>query len=349
MNKSPFVVDKFASQMYQNGIPSEKWHDAFEEKLLIKKLSNIFGVSLIVQVVSSLIISGVILIFINILKHFAHLYFPDIYNNNKPLTENVLNLYMYIIYMFTAFAVMAFMLKKNPLKAINARRIEKPVLILPTIIVSMLFYTLGIFLTSLIQSYLSVIHLKTEVPDFAMPTQPAAIVFYILMICVFAPLLEEFIFRGLILQSLRKFGDVFAIVISAMLFGLMHGNLLQAPFAFIAALAFGYFVIKLNSIWVSVIAHCFINTSSVAMDLIQKAFGANTADTVSKIAFAAILILSALCMLILKQTGYFDKNKLADTSILPFGIKFRALILAPGFLVFAAAVLTEIIITTRII
>jgi membrane protease YdiL (CAAX protease family) len=349
MSKSPYSLNKFASQMCQNGIPYDKWQDAFEEKRLLKQLSNIFSVSLIVQVASSVLVSGAVVVFIMVLKYAAQLYFPAIYNSNKPVIENALTLYMYITYMFVAFAVMAFMLKKNPLKAINARRIEKPALIIPAVIISLLFYSLGIIATTLIELYMALLHLKTQVPAFTMPTQPIAMVLYIITICVCAPLIEEFIFRGLVLQSLRKFGDVFAIVMSALLFGLMHGNLLQSPFAFVTALAFGYFVIKLNTIWVSVISHCIINSSSVAIELVQKQFGEKYINTLSLLIFAGILIFSALSILILIKVNFFNKYKLNNPSILPFRMKFKAVISAPGFIVFASAVLTEIILTTRII
>ena len=52
-------------------------------------------------------------------------------------------------------------------------------------------------------------------------------------IAVVPPLVEEFACRGLILGSLQKFGNGFAIVCSAILFGLMHGNFRQIPFAFL--------------------------------------------------------------------------------------------------------------------
>ena len=349
MSNSPKSLNKFAFQMYQNGIPSEKWQEAYDEKQQIKRLSNIFGASLSVQFVSSIIVSFALSLLVLVLKYFAHIYFPAIYNGNKPLLENAFTLYMYITYMFIAFAVMAYMLKKNPLKEINARRIKKPALILPAVIISLLFYAVGTIVSILIEQYMAVIHLKTVVSGFKMPTQTSAIVFYVLTICVFAPLLEEFIFRGLILQSLRKFGDVFAIVISALLFGLMHGNLMQAPFAFVTALAFGYFVIKFNSIWVSVIAHCVINSSSVALDFFQNKLGAANTSIIILMILGGILIFSALSALILIRTDFFKENKLKNPSIFTPNLKFKSLIFTPWFIVFVGIVLLEITLTTKII
>jgi hypothetical protein len=152
-----------------------------------------------------------------------------------------------------------------------------------------------------------------------------------------------------VLQSLRKFGDVFSIVISALLFGLMHGNLMQAPFAFVTALAFGYFVIKFNSIWVSVIAHCVINSSTVALEFFQNKFGAANASILTLSILVGILIFSSLSVLIFNKTGFFKENKLQNSSIFTANLKFKALILTPGFIIFACVVLAEIILTTRTI
>ena len=55
-----------------------------------------------------------------------------------------------------------------------------------------------------------------------------------------APISEELIFRGFVLRSLRPYGKRFAILGSAFLFGLFHGNLLQTPYAFLVGLVLGY-------------------------------------------------------------------------------------------------------------
>ena len=68
-------------------------------------------------------------------------------------------------------------------------------------------------------------------------------ILYIISIAVIPPLTEEFAFRGIILGKLRKFGDTFAILMSAVLFGLLHGNIIQIPFAFVIGIVFGFITI----------------------------------------------------------------------------------------------------------
>lgn len=68
-----------------------------------------------------------------------------------------------------------------------------------------------------------------------------------------APITEELLFRGLILRSLMPYGKKFAVLCSAFLFGIYHGNLAQTPFAFLAGLVLGYVASEYNIIWAMVI------------------------------------------------------------------------------------------------
>ena len=76
-------------------------------------------------------------------------------------------------------------------------------------------------------------------------------------------LLEELVFRGFILQPLRRYGDWFAIITSALLFGLIHGNMTQAPFAILAGIALGYINIVSGSMWMNILLHFLNNLISV--------------------------------------------------------------------------------------
>ncbi len=66
---------------------------------------------------------------------------------------------------------------------------------------------------------------------------------------LFAPISEEILFRGLIQRRLMPFGKRFAIFCSAFTFGLFHGNLVQAPFAFLVGLVLGYVAAEYNICW----------------------------------------------------------------------------------------------------
>ncbi len=70
--------------------------------------------------------------------------------------------------------------------------------------------------------------------------------------------LEEMLMRGFIMGGMAKFDKRTALVVSSLLFGIMHLNPIQNLFAVIAGFVMGYFVLKSNSLWIGVIVH-FLN------------------------------------------------------------------------------------------
>lgn len=72
------------------------------------------------------------------------------------------------------------------------------------------------------------------------------------------PIAEELVFRGFLLNNLKKHGQGFAIFVSAYMFGLYHSNFIQTPFAFIVGLLFGYVALTYGIKW-SIGLHIFNN------------------------------------------------------------------------------------------
>lgn len=82
-----------------------------------------------------------------------------------------------------------------------------------------------------------------------------------------APLWEEILFRGYVLRTLRPFGKRFAILGSALLFGIFHGNLLQTPYAVLMGLVLGYLTVEYSIHW-ALLLHLFNNL--VLADLLTR-------------------------------------------------------------------------------
>lgn len=82
----------------------------------------------------------------------------------------------------------------------------------------------------------------------------------ILYASIVAPIVEELVFRKLLLNKLRRFGDVPAIIITAVAFGLFHMNLSQVFYATALGIIFAYVTCKTNTIRYSIILHMMINS-----------------------------------------------------------------------------------------
>ncbi len=87
----------------------------------------------------------------------------------------------------------------------------------------------------------------------------------ILLAVFIGPLMEELVFRGLLLQRfISKFGTANAILGSSLLFGMLHFE------SFIAATIFGIFMcllfLKTNNLWIPLIVHWTNNALAVILD-----------------------------------------------------------------------------------
>lgn len=88
-----------------------------------------------------------------------------------------------------------------------------------------------------------------------------------LYVGIFAPVVEELIFRGFAMHTLKPFGKKFAILGSAILFGLFHGNLFQSPYALLVGMVLGYTAMEYSIFW-AMLLHMINNM--VLGDMFQR-------------------------------------------------------------------------------
>ena len=92
----------------------------------------------------------------------------------------------------------------------------------------------------------------------------------ILSVSVFAPFFEEWLCRGMILRGLlQKMKPVWAIVVSALVFALIHLNPWQAIPAFVFGIIFGYVYYRTGSLKLTMLMHCVNNTFSAVIGRID--------------------------------------------------------------------------------
>ncbi len=139
-------------------------------------------------------------------------------------------------------------------------------------------------------------------------------VFSFLALVIAAPILEELIFRGVILEGLlKKYSPLQAIVISSLLFGLIHLNPSQFVSAFLGGLFIGWvYAINRNLILcilihftINLIAFCLFST----MDL-EWAYEAPLIELYGgTMSFIAIIGIGLL--LLLGGIRFMDRNRLS--------------------------------------
>lgn len=81
----------------------------------------------------------------------------------------------------------------------------------------------------------------------------------LLCVVIISPIIEELIFRKIMLNKLRDYGDRIAILVTSITFGLYHGNFSQLFYAVALGAIFSYMVLKTNRIQYAIILHMVVN------------------------------------------------------------------------------------------
>lgn len=110
---------------------------------------------------------------------------------------------------------------------------------------------------------------------------------------VCGPILEEFIFRGIVYNKLKEFNKpMTAIILSSAIFGIFHTDILNAVYAFVVSFILIYLYEKYKTLKAPIIMHMSLNITIILMSsLIIKNF------TIFNL---YLLIVSILILLILK-------------------------------------------------
>lgn len=114
----------------------------------------------------------------------------------------------------------------------------------------------------------------------------------IAMSVISAGLAEEILLRGCILNRLMgRINNIWAIIITAAIFGLIHGNVSQFITATVSGFAFGFVYAKTRSIWAAILAHMINNlVASLQADF----FNFNPAESAFWIFNAVVIVVSIL-------------------------------------------------------
>ena len=161
---------------------------------------------------------------------------------------------------------------------------------------------------------------------------------YTLSTAIVPAVLEEFALRGIVLGTLRKFGDTFALITSSLCFGIMHGNFEQIPFAFMAGLILGFVTIKTGSLRVAVFIHFFNNFISVAFSYMRGI--SETQQNLIYVMLLAVFLVLALCFI--NRTAGQDILKIEyGGCVLPEKDKYKTFFLSIGIIVFVLANLIQ--------
>lgn len=164
-------------------------------------------------------------------------------------------------------------------------------------------------MSSYLLSFASVFGIGFHSPSFSLPNDPLGIILFAVYSALIPAIVEELLFRKVILERLVPFGKSFALVFSALLFSLMHCNPSQYIYAFAGGLILGKAALMTNSIFFPFVIHLSNNLLSVFYIILYNKLPISTYQTVSSSVDLFLRIIGLLLICILLQKRFFERKE----------------------------------------
>lgn len=138
----------------------------------------------------------------------------------------------------------------------------------------------------------------------------AANIIMLIYFIIIAPVTEEILMRGFVMNALSPIDRRFALIASSLFFGLMHGNFNQMFNGFLLGLLLGCIAMKSGSVKSSIIAHMAANINAMFCAYVYEyrmlaVSGADAAGTAEAIHFAVLFVIGIIALVFfLKRNGF---------------------------------------------
>ena len=148
-------------------------------------------------------------------------------------------------------------------------------------LMSLLSYTAALFFPNPVEQSISGIH-------------SSGFLLSLLSVAILPALFEEVFSRGILLSGYTFLGKWKAAFASALLFGLLHLNPQQLPYAFVVGFLFCFLVERTDSLYASILPHMVINGTTVF-----SIFSETAAETAASVELSETMILVSLTLMVL--------------------------------------------------
>lgn len=155
--------------------------------------------------------------------------------------------------MFIPFAVYCIWTKSNPLKVIRFKKV-KPASIILAILVMIFSYPVILAL-----NFISMLFVDNAMASVIPSVMKMGLIPALIFMAVIPAVMEETIFRGCLYNTYSRVRPLAGVFLSALLFGLMHMNFNQMPYAFFLGVIMALMLEATDSILITMIMHFGLN------------------------------------------------------------------------------------------
>ncbi len=164
------------------------------------------------------------------------------------------SLAMYLL----AMPMLAFMIQRMPREVLPKHKMSVGKWITAFFMCYTLVYVtnlVGIFTTGIL-GLLKGEAVRNPIQDIAAGLSPLN-TFFLMVVC--APIVEEYMFRKLLIDRTARYGEKTAMLLSGLMFALFHGNLNQFVYAFALGVFFGFIYVKTGKLIYTIALHAAVN------------------------------------------------------------------------------------------
>ena len=304
----------------------EKFLKLREQKNEIRRFAKIIAFAMLGFLVASMLFSVTLEIF----------GFIDLYYSSGSFSSSV-GVFYSILTVGVPFLIAKKAIYKTPDLSVCSYSAPKANLkTICIIFLSVLGCLASMYVTGYIQSFFEYVGFSFSSGDEPQVNSIVDIIALFIGTALVPPLVEEFAMRNVVMQPLRKYGNTFAIICSALVFGVFHGTPTQIPFAILCGLFLGYAVIATDCIWIGVIIHAIVNGLSCCYYAILYFTDEETADTTYGFICLALAGLGFVALLIYLSKYKAEFNRIISKKGLEeytLGQKVSKFIFAPAMVI----------------
>ena len=173
------------------------------------------------------------------------------------------------------FIIYCVIKKQNPLKLIRFKKIKIRMALL-SVLIAFCSYPVVVFL-----NFVSMLFVENAMTDVMSEVLPMGLLVGLLFVAIIPAIVEETIFRGVVYHTYSKRKPIVGIFLSALLFGLMHGNFNQMPYACFLGIVMAFLMEACDSIIAPMILHFTLNASSTLISWFTAGSVENTVSSTS--------------------------------------------------------------------
>lgn len=296
---------------YINGFGFTYNSAEFKEKQMIKTYSAAAALAVLTMFVLRMSIGGFVKNFVANIISLVHNVLP--FFDASILIVDFTEIIVYTIALIIPFLLYVKILNV-PMSVAFPFKTPDTQKLFPSIAASMGVSVIGIITTAMVGFAFGIFGFSLSTPIEYPPNEPVAFIIYFFKSAILAGFIEEIVFRGALLQSLRRFGDGFAIIVSSIIFAAVHANFVQAPNAFIMGMAIAFSVVITNSLWTGIIIHSMHNGFLVILTVAQQYLSSKAYYILMSSCFTAFLLFAIIGIIYMaKNCDYIFELKPCKT------------------------------------